>query len=218
MGIILLPPLLLILRPIVNSIWGLSLPVMVYLAAVSIAYGWGEGIGRLACISFGCCYGKPLSAMPPGLRRCFRHWHFIFLGKTRKISYADRLDGVQVVPIQAITAVLYCLTGLISLYLYLKGFFTLAFLLSLGVTQLWRFASEFLRADYRGRGRISAYQYMSLGAVAYGLVVALGLSTTTPPAVTIQIAQGLQVIWNPLMLLFFQALWLAAFLYTGRSE
>ncbi|MDJ0669108.1 MAG: hypothetical protein QNJ61_17635, partial [Desulfobacterales bacterium] len=47
LGIILLPAMLLILRPIVNSLWGLSLPVMVYLAAVVIAYGWGEGIGRL---------------------------------------------------------------------------------------------------------------------------------------------------------------------------
>ena len=36
--------------------------------------------------------------------------------------------------------------------------------------------------------------------------------------VTIQIIDGLRVFWNPLMLLFFQALWLAAFIYTGRSE
>jgi hypothetical protein len=32
------------------------------------------------------------------------------------------------------------------------------------VTQVWRFLSEFLRADYRGSGRISAYQVMALFA------------------------------------------------------
>lgn len=218
LGIMLLPPLLLLLRPVTLVIWDLSLPVTVYLATISIAYCWGEGIGRLACISFGCCYGKPLSELPLVLQKCFRHWHFIFFGKTRKISYADQLDGVEVVPIQAVTAVLYCLTALVSLYLYLKGYFTTAFLLSLSVSQLWRFASEFLRADYRGRGRISAYQYMSIGAVFYGLAVALGLGMTPPPDVTIRIADGLQVLWRPQMLLFIQALWLAAFIYTGRSE
>jgi hypothetical protein len=218
LGIMLLPPLLLLLRPVAAGIWGLSLPIMVYLATVSIAYCWGEGIGRLACISFGCCYGKPLADLPPGLQKCFRHWHFIFFGKTRKISYADNLDGVEVVPIQAVTAVLYCLTALVSLYLYLKGFFSLAFLLSLSVSQLWRFGSEFLRADYRGQGRISAYQYMSLGAVIYGLVVAAVLPAGSAPAVAIDIAAGLAVLANPLMLIFLQALWLAAFVYTGRSE
>jgi len=32
--------------------------VMPVLAAISIAYALGEGTGRLACISFGCCYGR----------------------------------------------------------------------------------------------------------------------------------------------------------------
>ena len=218
LGIMIVPPLLLALRPLALAVWEVPMPLMVYMASFVIAYCWGEGIGRLACISFGCCYGKPLSALPPGLRRCFGRWHFIFTGKTRKISYADQLDGVAVVPIQAMTAVLYCFTALVSLYLYLKSFLTAAFLLALGVSQLWRFASEFLRADHRGRGKISAYQWMSLVAVAYGLALAYGGALSAVPEVTIRIADGLQVFWNPLMLLCIQALWLAAFLYTGRSE
>jgi hypothetical protein len=219
LGIMILPPLLLALRPMALTIWNLSLPLMAFLATIAIAYCWGEGVGRLACISFGCCYGKPLSAIPAPLQKCFRRWHFIFFGPTRKICYADHLDGVAVVPIQAVTAVLYCLTALISLYLYLKGWFTVAFLLSLCVSQLWRFASEFLRADYRGRGRISVYQLMSLVATIYGILVTLGVSVArTTPAVAVNITAGLQAIWNPSMLLFIQALWLAAFIYTGRSE
>ncbi len=218
LGIMIIPPLLLALRPVAQAVWQVPLPLMVYMASISIAYCWGEGIGRLACISFGCCYGKPLTALPPGLRKCFGRWHFIFAGKTRKISYADQLDGVAVVPIQAMTAILYCLTALVSLYLYLKGWLTTAFLLALGVSQFWRFASEFLRADHRGRGRISAYQGMSLVAVFYGLAVAFGSDVRAASEVTIQIADGLRVFWNPLVLLCIQALWLAAFLYTGRSE
>lgn len=34
--------------------------VMPSLTAMVIAYTFGEGLGRLACISFGCCYGKSL--------------------------------------------------------------------------------------------------------------------------------------------------------------
>ncbi|MDJ0722999.1 MAG: prolipoprotein diacylglyceryl transferase [Desulfobacterales bacterium] len=218
LGIMILPPLLLALRPVATAVWEVPLPLMVYMASFAIAYCWGEGIGRLACISFGCCYGKPLSALPPGLRKCFGRWHFIFEGKTRKISYADELDGVAVVPIQAMTAILYCVTALVSLYLYLKSHLTAAFLLALGVSQLWRFASEFLRADHRGRGKISAYQWMSLVAVGYGLVVASSGAAGAAPGVTVRITEGLSVFWDPLMLLCIQALWLAAFLYTGRSE
>jgi hypothetical protein len=45
-----------------------NVPVLSVLAAIAIAYAVGEGIGRLACISFGCCYGKPLSACHPLLQ------------------------------------------------------------------------------------------------------------------------------------------------------
>ena len=34
--------------------------MQIVLAALAIGYILGEGLGRLACLSFGCCYGKPL--------------------------------------------------------------------------------------------------------------------------------------------------------------
>ena len=37
-----------------------TLPLLPLFAAVGIAYTLGESVGRLACISFGCCYGKPV--------------------------------------------------------------------------------------------------------------------------------------------------------------
>ena len=141
------------------------------MAALAAAYALGEGIGRLACISFGCCYGKPMDEVHPLLRRLFAGRAFVFTGATKKIAYADGLQGREIFPVQAVTATIYCAAALIGVYLFLKGYFRAAFLVPLLATQLWRFVSEFARADYRGRGRISAYQKMALAAAAYGLAV-----------------------------------------------
>jgi hypothetical protein len=51
-----------------------------------IAYAFGEGLGRLACISFGCCYGVALPEAHPLLRHMFDRWHFVFSGSMKKIS------------------------------------------------------------------------------------------------------------------------------------
>src|SRR5215471_4298758 len=129
------------------SLGARPIPIMPALAAVLIAYSFGEGLGRLACISFGCCYGALLSESHPLLQRLFNQWHFIFSGKMKKISYASAMDGKQVIPVQAVTAVIYLCTGLVSLLLFLYGKFTPAFVLAMAVTQGWRVLSETLRAD-----------------------------------------------------------------------
>lgn len=122
------------------------------------------------------------------------------------------------VPVQALTALLYVLTGLIGIELFLRGFMTAAFVLTLLVTQLWRVFSEFLRADYRGSASFSAYQWMGLAALPYAL--ACSLYFRTPPAVTPappQLLLGLGDLWQPGTLLFLQGIWLLLFIYTGRS-
>ena len=67
------------------------MPMLETMGAIFIAYAFGEGIGRLACISFGCCYGKPLSECNPLIERIFQRWNFAFQGKTKKIAYASIL-------------------------------------------------------------------------------------------------------------------------------
>jgi hypothetical protein len=216
MGLLLTPAIVILSRPLAARLIHTTVNPLALLAAVSIAYCWGEGIGRLACISFGCCYGKPLRDLHPRLRSIFSRWHFTFFGNTRKIAYAHHLEGVQVVPIQGITAILYSATALIGIYAFLNHAYRTALLLTLIVSQLWRFVSEFMRADYRGAGRISAYQIMSLLAV----LAAIGLAClpSPSPAATSSILMGLAALWHPAMLLFLQMLWIAAFLYTGRSQ
>lgn len=218
LGLLILPLLLGIANRLAAGTGHPSLPPAVVLAAVSIAYTLGESVGRLACISFGCCYGKPIDALPPGLQRIFGRWHFVFFGGTKKIAYADHLAGVRVVPIQGLTAVFYALVGLTGILLYIHGAFRPAFLLTLSATQLWRFSSEFLRADHRGGGRISAYQIMALVSVAYGLILTVWLPPSDTAPRLPEILTGLHRLWHPGWLLGLQALWLASFLYTGRSR
>jgi Prolipoprotein diacylglyceryl transferase len=214
-GILSAPWIVWITNRVIGPWVGFEAPVMVVLAALSIAYAFGEGTGRLACISFGCCYGKPLSRCHPFWRGLFNKFYFVFSGKTKKIAYADGLDGVPVVPIQAITSVIFIVVALSGTYLFLQGRPVPAFLVTLMVTQLWRLASEFLRADYRGERRISVYQWMSVAASAYGLLIAYFFRVSE--TLRVGITTGIHLLWDPAIFIFIQLLWLALFFYTGRS-
>lgn len=191
------------------------IPVMSAYAAIAIAYAFGEGLGRMACISFGCCYGKPLSASSALLKRIFTGRSFVFFGNTKKIAYAGGLEAVEVIPIQAVTAVIYTGCGLIAAGMYLSTHLTAAFLFATITTQGWRSLSETLRADYRGEGKVSAYQVMGIVGVVYAIAMAFFLvhEATGMP----DLPAGLKGLWSPALILFLQGIWLAIFLYTGRS-
>jgi hypothetical protein len=214
-GILFAPGGVFLVNAILGPRLGFQLEIPAAMAALIIAYAFGEGLGRLACISFGCCYGRRLSAAPPWLQRCFAGRCFVFMGKTRKIAYAGGLEGEKVLPVQALTAILYCICGLFGMFLYLHAHFAPAFLLTLLVTHGWRVLSEILRDDYRGSGRFSAYQIMGLVAILYGAGILLLAPATPTPIPTI--AAGLATLWRPAALLFLQAIWLVIFFYTGRS-
>ena len=200
----------------VNIFTGFNVNTAAFLAVLMTAYAFGESFGRLACISFGCCYGRPVESMSPAFRKIFSRMNFVFYGETRKISYHDHLDEVEVVPVQAITATLYGITGIICLVLFYWGYLTWAFFVALIVTQIWRFLSEFFRADYRGNGRISAYQIMSLLTVPYFILYFYVACLGNP--ILPDINNGLLLIWNPAVIIFLQIMWAGAILYTGRSS
>ncbi|MFO7568923.1 MAG: prolipoprotein diacylglyceryl transferase [Smithellaceae bacterium] len=215
-GIILAPAMMLSANITMGRWLAFQIPVVEVMSAMFIAYAFGEGIGRLACISFGCCYGRPLDSCPPIIKKLFRQRHFVFRGETKKIAYAHQLEGRAVVPIQALTAVLYSGTGLLGFYFFLKGYASASLMITLLVTQIWRFLSEFLRADYRGENRVSAYQVMTLLAVAYTLaVVAL---TEKTAGMMPDLLTGITALWEPGLLIFLGILWVVAFLYTGKSS
>lgn len=215
-GVLVAPWAVLAANAWVMSALGTEVPLLPALAAMGVAYGFGEGLGRLACISFGCCYGKPLTHTGPWMRRLFGRFHFVFRGETKKIAYAGNLAGEKVVPIQAVTAMLYTGVALAGMLLFLHGAYTVALLLTLGVTQLWRVLSEALRADWRGSGRLSAYQWLALLSLPYALAVVAWLPAAPLPAA--DLLRGLEALWHPGMVLFLIALWAMVFLFYGRSE
>lgn len=185
------------------------------LAAISIIYAVGEGLGRLACISFGCCYGKPLADCPPRVQKTFDRWAFTFFGNTKKIAYASGMEGIKVLPVQGLTAMLYVATALLGTYLFLNKMYLATFVMTMLITQLWRLYSETLRADYRGQGKVSAYQVMAILSTAYA--VAIGFFISEVPYPTPELFSGLALLWQPAMIVFLQAIWLTIFVYTGRS-
>jgi hypothetical protein len=194
---------------------GSFLPIIPILAAMSIAYTLGEGLGRLACISFGCCYGKPVKDCHRLLQRLFARRNFIFLGATKKASYEGNLGGEQLIPIQAITCAIYTGGALIGSLLFLDGYFTEALLLTICLTQLWRIASETLRADFRGYGKISAYQKMGMVSVLYMVLVTVLIPA--PRYIDPNVMNGFRVLWDPILILALQIIWLVFFLIFGRS-
>jgi prolipoprotein diacylglyceryltransferase len=214
-GILAAPPLVWLFNRLAGERGATTIPVMAACAAMATAYCFGEGLGRLACISFGCCYGKPLSACSGRLRRLFSGHCFIFFGDTRKIAYAGGLEATEVIPVQALTATLFSVCGLACVAFFLAGHFRASFLTAILTTQLWRTLSENLRADYRGEGRLSAYQIMGMAASLYALGTALLLGEDGENSV--HLMGGLTILWSPLQILFLQCVWLAIFAYTGRS-
>jgi hypothetical protein len=149
------------------------------------------------------------------LRRIFESANFVFAGSTKKVAYEGKLEGVHVVPVQAITAVIYTITALVGTYLYLQSYFVPALMLTMVLTQAWRAISEALRADFRGNaGILSAYQVMAILAIIYLFFVMMIFEAAASPA---NILTGLNSLWNPMVLILCQAHWLAVFLITGRS-
>jgi len=214
-GILITPVVIILINRTVGASFGFHIPVMSAYAAIAIAYAFGEGLGRMACISFGCCYGKPLSSSSVIIRKLFAGRSFRFFGSTKKIVYAGGLEAIEVIPIQAVTAVIYSACGLSASGLFLSGRHVGAFLLATIVTQGWRSYSERLRADYRGEGNVSAYQIMGIIGVVYALAMAFILAHE--PIGNPDLSAGLSGLWNPALILFLQGIWMLIFLYTGRS-
>jgi hypothetical protein len=72
-----------------------------------------------------------------------------------------------------------------------------------------------MRADFRGLGRISVYQKMSLFALPYAVaVIFLIPATVVPPP---SIIQGMTIFIHPIPMISLQILWMAIFFIFGRS-
>ena len=103
---------------------------------------------------------------------CANSVGFVFEGATKKASYEGGLAGRKTFPIQAITAVINVTIGLSAAELIVHRRFVAGYLVAVVGSQVWRFISETMRADHRGRGRVSAYQYMAIFSSLYAVAIA----------------------------------------------
>jgi hypothetical protein len=213
---IILPWVVLAARPVAARLLNHEILVLPTFAAMAIAYVLGESIGRLACLSFGCCYGMPLRDAHPTVARLFQKHNLVISGSTKKAAYASGLAGEPLIPVQAITSTLLAASGIVGVALFLAQQFRLAALIPVLVSWGWRACAEWMRADYRGTSRISMYQMMAVVSAAY-----FGAFLAFVPAagpVTPDLATGFSEIFSAPVVLLVQFLWIALFLYYGRSR
>jgi len=212
---LILPPGLLLAQRMLAAWFDVKVYAMPMLAAAAIVYALSEAIGRMACLSFGCCYGKPLREASPRLARMFRRFALVFHGSTKKVAYASGLAQEPLIPVQTITSAVFTTAGLIGLGLFFAGHWRPAGLVPALATWGWRALSEFLRADHRGDSRISVYQVMALVAMGYLALMVTLLPSDGP---TPNLSAGLSAVTSAGAIVILQALWVALFLYYGRSR
>jgi hypothetical protein len=215
LGSLILPPGLWLAQRALLRWSGVQIWALPILASIAIVYALSEAIGRMACLSFGCCYGKPLRNANPSLAKFFRHFPAVFHGGTKKAAYASGLAAVPLIPVQTITAIVFTLSGLLGLSFFLARDFRLAGIIPALSTWGWRAASESLRADHRGEQKISAYQIMALIAIGYTGVAFLLLPADGPSP---NLAAGLMQVASAGVIVALQVLWVGLFLYYGRSR
>ncbi|QPJ61252.1 MAG: prolipoprotein diacylglyceryl transferase [Candidatus Nitronauta litoralis] len=215
-GLVVAWPGVILINQISGDALGTAFDPMNALTLLMIAYVFGEGLGRLGCISFGCCYGKRVEDCPPWLRRVVDHFHFVFQGKTKKIAYAQGWEGIPVVPVQGITAIVLVFTGLISLTIFLSGHPSAAFLVALSFSQAWRVFSEYFRSDYRGNGTFTFYQVISLISIFLGIGLTFFIKDIENQS--FDLLRGTESFRQSTTLLFLNGLWIIVLYYMGRSR
>jgi hypothetical protein len=185
------------------------------LASAAIAYVLGEAIGRLACLSFGCCYGRSIDSATPLQRALYSSTATIYRGRFKKIAYASGLDGHPVIAVQSVACAALFGVFIVSAWFFWKGHTTTSLIIALGLAQLWRAYSETLRADYRGREGFTVYQGMALVGVVLTLLYAW--IHNAPTLVTPTFVRGLEVVVRIEVILCAQVLAIAILAFMGRS-
>jgi prolipoprotein diacylglyceryltransferase len=215
-GALLLPVAVYLARLVAQALGAVHFNATALLAAAGLAYVLGEAIGRLGCLSFGCCYGRPISEVGPMERALYGSTATTYRGQLKKISYASNMENTPVVPVQSIASVVLFALFLVGLWLFWQQRFVACALLSVWGSQLWRLYSETLRADYRGGGKISTYQWMAIATciiATFSITASTGDASTQP-----RFALGWSTVSQLEVFIAVQALALGIVWFMGRSQ
>ncbi len=141
-----------------------SLPALRLLDALVLGLPLGHAFGRMGCLAYGCCHGRPTTS-----RLSIR-----YVDPCSKPVWKEGLSGVLLHPTQ-----LYSAAGNVGLFLVLNGLAQLgpmregmlaaAYLL---LNSAGRFGMEFLRWPLATAGRrVKPFQWISMGLFLAGLVL-----------------------------------------------
>jgi hypothetical protein len=185
------------------------------IAAATLSYCLGEAIGRLGCLSFGCCYGKQLNEAGPIERLIYGSTATVYRGPLKKISYASNLEATPVIAVQSVASVVLLTLFLIGLWLFWLRCFATAFVVTLVGSQIWRLYSETLRADYRGGAKFTTYQKMAAATALVTLLISFTLAGIAP--VSVNAMRGFEALVRIDVLLALQMLFVGIVWFMGRS-
>ncbi|TAG67352.1 MAG: hypothetical protein EAZ24_15595 [Burkholderiales bacterium] len=198
----------------------LALPAFdagVVIAAACIAYVLGEAIGRLACLSFGCCYGRPLSQCTSLQKALYSRFTDTYRGRFKKIAYASGLNDQPVIAVQSIACAVLFVLFLLALWMFWKGYIAASIVTALGGSQLWRVYSEQLRADFRGRDGFTHYQAMAIVGALLSTAFAWFYGQAAPSALASALA-GWRAVTQSEVIVASQLLAVLIALFMGRSS
>jgi hypothetical protein len=191
----------------------------ILMAAACISYALGEAIGRLACLSFGCCYGRPIAQCTSLQRALYSRFTETYRGRFKKIAYAGGLTDRPVIAVQSIASAVLFVLFLVSLWLFWKGMFAVSIVVALGLSQLWRAYSEQLRADFRGREGFTLYQAMAIvGALLSVCFAQLYVNDVASTVHTLSAVRGWRIVTQAEVIIPCQLLALLILRYMGRSS
>ncbi len=186
------------------------------LSTMSVSFLLGESIGRLGCISFGCCYGKKVEEVNNTfLKKVFNNFNTVYYGDLKKASYASNLNGIKTVPIQAMSVLINLILSFIGQLLFLESNYTLSLVITILGNQLFRFFAEFLRADYRGSDTITIYQKMSIINIA--IITLIIYIFPSNKGILLDIQRGINYVFEYKVFIAILFVFFISFFYTGIS-
>ena len=141
--------------------------------------------------------------------------YWCFTAATKKAAYASGLEEEPLIPVQALTSIVFASSGLLGLSFLLAQRWRLALIVPVIGTWGWRAVAENLRADHRGYSAISRYQVMSIVALLY-----LTMSAFLLPAsgAVPDLWLGFHQMTSTPVIVLLQVQWILLFLYYGRSR
>ncbi len=203
---------------VVRGLGAQSFSPLILIAATSVAYVLGEAIGRLACLSFGCCYGKPIDDCTMLQRALYSRLTETYRGQFKKISYASGLANRPVVAVQSIGCCILFGLFLAALWAFWKGSYAASIVIAIAGSQLWRAYSELLRADFRGRAGFTIYQGMALFGASLSFVFASLYADANIVSASASAIRGWDAVLRVEFLIGCQTLALLIMFYMGRSS